>query len=282
MVTLQARDSIKMSSNEDDLINPVNKANHVVRSPLQETLSRNINELHPSSCINNGAIHERRMLQIDELEEWRTYDKEVQKQHHVESNERTNQFKVGDEVWLDKWTLKLPPQNSTLTERLLLRYSKSFHIELTARKRSFDSVIHRDHENTRYTITNTRGKSKALKRNYTSFIEYDPSVLHHLQAHLLEAHLRVSTTFLVQQVMWVLDEPGTITFFLGRLVRHMSVLEFGATLGLYTEEFMTAEDFLHLHRHIYYSPSRCWVKLTGGLTNYDASRSKATHLSPAL
>ncbi|PPR99259.1 hypothetical protein GOBAR_AA21398 [Gossypium barbadense] len=93
-----------------------------------ETLSRNINELHPSSCINNGAIHERRMLQIDELEEWRTYDKEVQKQHHVESNERTNQFKVGDEVWLDKWTLKLPPQNSTLTERLLLRYSKSFHI----------------------------------------------------------------------------------------------------------------------------------------------------------
>ncbi|PPS08251.1 hypothetical protein GOBAR_AA12385 [Gossypium barbadense] len=97
-----ARDSIEISSNENYLINSVNNTNHVVQSPLQETYLRSINEARSSSCTNNGTIHERRMLQIDELDECWTYSKEKQKQHHDKLNERTNQFKVGDRVWLDK------------------------------------------------------------------------------------------------------------------------------------------------------------------------------------
>ncbi|KAK5842143.1 hypothetical protein PVK06_004472 [Gossypium arboreum] len=97
-----------------------------------------------------------------------------------------------------------------------------------------------------------------------------------------ELTLKFGATFSVQQVMSVYDNPGTITFRLGRLVRHMNVSEFGATLGLYKEEFMSVEDFLQLHRHIYHSSSCYWTDLTGSLTNYDTSRSKATRLSPAL
>ncbi|KAK5834398.1 hypothetical protein PVK06_018276 [Gossypium arboreum] len=78
------------------------------------------------------------------------------------------------------------------------------------------------------------------------------------------------------------DEPGTIVFRLGGLVRHMSVLEFGASFGLYTEEFMTFENFVQLHRHIHYSPSCCWSDLTASTVPYDASRSKATSLPPTL
>ncbi|KAG8474591.1 hypothetical protein CXB51_031240 [Gossypium anomalum] len=85
---------------------------------LQEKLLRNINEPQSSSCTNNGTIHERRMLHIDKLDEWQTYGKKEQKQHHVKFNEM-NKFK-----------------------------------ELIVRKRSFDSVIHRDHVNTR-SLTHT-------------------------------------------------------------------------------------------------------------------------------
>lgn len=78
------------------------------------------------------------------------------------------------------------------------------------------------------------------------------------------------------------DESGTITFRVGGTVRHMSVPEFSVTLGLYIEEFMSAENFLRLHRHIHYSLSLCWVDLTTGTRPYDARCSKATSLPLAL
>ncbi|PPS18664.1 hypothetical protein GOBAR_AA01909 [Gossypium barbadense] len=62
----------------------------------------------------------------------------------------------------------------------------------------------------------------------------------------------------------------------------MSVLEFGAAMRLYTEEFMSTEDFLRLHRHIHHSPSCYWIDLTSSQTPYDPSRLKVTSLSPTL
>ncbi|KAK5846283.1 hypothetical protein PVK06_002566 [Gossypium arboreum] len=62
--------------------------------------------------------------------------------------------------------------------------------------------------------------------------------------------------------MIVHDEPGTISFKLGGLVRHMSIPKFGAAIGLYMEEFMSVEDFLRLHRHIHHSPSRSSEEFT--------------------
>ncbi|PPD94576.1 hypothetical protein GOBAR_DD08389 [Gossypium barbadense] len=57
----------------------------------------------------NRTPHEEQMLQIDELNEWRTHVKEKPKKHDEERKRRydehvdgMNQFKVGDKVLLDK------------------------------------------------------------------------------------------------------------------------------------------------------------------------------------
>ncbi|PPR99103.1 hypothetical protein GOBAR_AA21555 [Gossypium barbadense] len=97
-----------------------------------------------------------------------------------------------------------------------------------------------------------------------------------------ELTLEFCTTFHLQHVMNTHDEAGTITFILGGLVRHMSVSEFGATLGLYTEEFMSFEVFLHLHCHIHHSLFCCWTDLMVSTVPYDVSRSKLTSLPPTL
>ncbi|PPR85348.1 hypothetical protein GOBAR_AA35343 [Gossypium barbadense] len=97
-----------------------------------------------------------------------------------------------------------------------------------------------------------------------------------------ELTLEFCTTFHLQHVMNTHDEVGIITFRLGGLVRHMSVPEFGAALDIYTDEFIGADNFLQLHRHIHYSPLCCWTNLTTSQIRYDASHLKATSLSPTL
>ncbi|PPD77980.1 hypothetical protein GOBAR_DD25092 [Gossypium barbadense] len=66
-------------------------------------------EPHSSPCDKNRTTHEERMLQIDELDEWRTHVKEKSRIHdakpkrrHDEHVDGTNQFTVGDKVLLDK------------------------------------------------------------------------------------------------------------------------------------------------------------------------------------
>ncbi|KAK5771356.1 hypothetical protein PVK06_047556 [Gossypium arboreum] len=78
------------------------------------------------------------------------------------------------------------------------------------------------------------------------------------------------------------DDPRTVQFCLGGLVCQLSVLEFGIVLGLYTEEFMDDNELDTLHRHIHYSPSKCWKAFVLALATYDPSRSKASALTPSL
>ncbi|PPR94558.1 hypothetical protein GOBAR_AA26112 [Gossypium barbadense] len=78
------------------------------------------------------------------------------------------------------------------------------------------------------------------------------------------------------------DDPGTVQFHLGGLVRQLSVLEFCTTLGLYTEESMEENDLDTLNCHIRRSPSRCWDALVLGAATYNPSRSKASTLPPSL
>ncbi|PPS19031.1 hypothetical protein GOBAR_AA01524 [Gossypium barbadense] len=66
------------------------------------------------------------------------------------------------------------------------------------------------------------------------------------------------------------------------LVRQLSVPEFGAALGLYTEEFREQNDLDTLNRHIRYSPSKCWIALVPRSAIYDPSRTKASSLPPSL
>ncbi|PPR81833.1 hypothetical protein GOBAR_AA38881 [Gossypium barbadense] len=79
-------------------------------------------------------------------------------------------------------------------------------------------------------------------------------------------------------VMTNFDNPRTVQFYLSGLVRQLSIPEFGIALGLYTEEFIDEEDFDSLHRHIHYSPLKCWNTLVFPSATYNPSRSKASAL----
>ncbi|PPS16471.1 hypothetical protein GOBAR_AA04122 [Gossypium barbadense] len=68
-----------------------------------------------------------------------------------------------------------------------------------------------------------------------------------IESTYMELTLEFCSTFILQQVMTAHDELGTITFQLGGLVHQMSVPEFDAAMGLYTEEFISVENFLRLH-----------------------------------
>ncbi|PPS06679.1 hypothetical protein GOBAR_AA13970 [Gossypium barbadense] len=96
----------------------------------------------------------------------------------------------------------------------------------------------------------------------------------------LELTMELCSTFHLQTVMMNYDDPGTIQFCLGRLVRQLSIPEFGTTLGLYTEDFKEENDLDALNRHIHHSP--CWDALVPGSATYNPSRSKASALPPSL
>ncbi|KAK5842506.1 hypothetical protein PVK06_004873 [Gossypium arboreum] len=98
----------------------------------------------------------------------------------------------------------------------------------------------------------------------------------------LELTMELCSTFHLQTLMTNYDDPGTVQFHLGRLVRQLSILEFGTTLGLYMEEFMEENDLDTLNHHIHRSPSRCWDTLVLGAATYNPSRSKASTLPPSL
>ncbi|PPS19943.1 hypothetical protein GOBAR_AA00631 [Gossypium barbadense] len=85
-----------------------------------------------------------------------------------------------------------------------------------------------------------------------------------------------------QVVMTNNDDPSTIHFRLGSLVRTMSVPEFEIAQGLYTNEFMEEEDMNALPRNMHILPSLCWKALAPLSSTYDPSRSKASALAPSL
>ncbi|PPR96579.1 hypothetical protein GOBAR_AA24088 [Gossypium barbadense] len=79
----------------------------------------------------------------------------------------------------------------------------------------------------------------------------------------LELTMKLCSTFHLQTVMTNYDNPNTVQFCLGGLVRQLSILEFDAALGLYTEKFKEENDVHSLNHHIHRSPSRCWDALGG-------------------
>ncbi|PPR85812.1 hypothetical protein GOBAR_AA34879 [Gossypium barbadense] len=98
----------------------------------------------------------------------------------------------------------------------------------------------------------------------------------------LEITMEPCSTFHLQTVMTNYDDPGTVQFCLGGLVRQLSVPEFGKALGLYIVEFKEENDLHALNRHIHHFPSRCWDALVSGGATYNPSRSKASALPPSL
>ncbi|PPR97960.1 hypothetical protein GOBAR_AA22708 [Gossypium barbadense] len=78
------------------------------------------------------------------------------------------------------------------------------------------------------------------------------------------------------------DDPGTVQFHLGGLICQLSILEFGATLGLYTEEFREENELHALSHHIHFSPSKFCHNLAPSMASYNPSHSKASVLPPSL
>ncbi|PPS05282.1 hypothetical protein GOBAR_AA15380 [Gossypium barbadense] len=98
----------------------------------------------------------------------------------------------------------------------------------------------------------------------------------------VEITMELCSTFHLQTVMTNYDDPGTVQFRLGGLVRQLSILEFGAALGLYTEKFKEENELHALTRHIHFSPSKCWHTFAPSAASYNPSRSKALVLPPSL
>ncbi|PPS00319.1 hypothetical protein GOBAR_AA20350 [Gossypium barbadense] len=73
--------------------------------PRQETVEMSLKEVHESfSSSSRGPIHEDRRLQIEELDEWRTYKPRTHDKPKLCQNELNtfpHQLKVGDKVLLD-------------------------------------------------------------------------------------------------------------------------------------------------------------------------------------
>ncbi|PPR88256.1 hypothetical protein GOBAR_AA32432 [Gossypium barbadense] len=90
----------------------------------------------------------------------------------------------------------------------------------------------------------------------------------------LKLMIELCSTFHLQTVMTNYDDPGIVQFRLGGLVHQLSFPEFGAVLGLYTEEFKEENELHALTYHIHFSPSKYWHTLALGAASYNPSRSK--------
>ncbi|PPS02636.1 hypothetical protein GOBAR_AA18021 [Gossypium barbadense] len=108
-ITFEAHDSVRTSSDRDGFKSSVNFSDHVALPSLQENPRKKVIEPYSSQCNRHRTIYDERLLQLHELDEWRTQVKEKLKKHdekpkrlHDEHVDGTNQFKVGDKVLLDK------------------------------------------------------------------------------------------------------------------------------------------------------------------------------------
>ncbi|PPS12718.1 hypothetical protein GOBAR_AA07916 [Gossypium barbadense] len=260
----------------------------LVAEPRPETVvskcSKNIHK--PSN--NKKPIHEERMLQIEELDEWwthkpRKYDKP--KPRHDELNTSPNQLKVGDKVLLDaadpRITTSEPNEEIPLTVFSIFSYGT---VEVIHPKFGTFKILRARPLGVDRYIDWTTLEQVQLVDDVRALLTTDPWEVFFaiIEPTFLERTLELCLTFHVQDVITNFDDPGTVQFRLGSLVYQLSVPEFSIALGLYTEEFMEDNELNTLHRHIYYSPSKCWRALVPNSASYDPNRSKASALSPSL
>ncbi|PPS02746.1 hypothetical protein GOBAR_AA17916 [Gossypium barbadense] len=99
------------------------------REQLNAINEMNLKEVQePFSSRSRGPIHEDRMLQIEELDEWWTYKSRTHDKPKLRQNELNtfpNQLKVGDKVLLDAADPHIV--TTKLNEEILLRYLAFSH-----------------------------------------------------------------------------------------------------------------------------------------------------------
>ncbi|PPR95908.1 hypothetical protein GOBAR_AA24760 [Gossypium barbadense] len=211
---------------------------------MQERVLKNTYE--PCSNNNKRPIYEEQRLHIEELDEWRTQKLKTPVKPKLSQdnfNTSPNQLKVGDKVLLDV----VDPRIATLepNEEIPLTVLSIFLYGTV-------KVIH--------------PKFGIFKVNNTRLKPYVDKV----DSRDEECKLLVPPL------------PCRREFRLGGLVRQLSVPEFEIALGLHTEEFIDDNEFDTLHRHIHYSPSKCWKDLVPASATYNPSHSKVSALPPSL
>ncbi|PPR99096.1 hypothetical protein GOBAR_AA21570 [Gossypium barbadense] len=307
------------------------------------------------SSNSRGPVHEDRILEIEELDEWRTHklrthDKPKLRQNELDTS--PNQLKVGDKVLLDAVDPHIvtttPNEEIPLTVLSIFPFISvevshpkfdTFKINNTRLKPYFQI----DSRNKEYTMSSSQRKKSAVpvskKRKGASSSSGPTIEIHHpflqfpngpqeelfqillaqplvagrcidwaaveqvqladairallttdpwelffriIEPTYLELTMELCSTFHLQIVMTNYDDPGTVQFCLGGLVRQLSVPEFGEALCLYMEEFKEENELHTLNRHIHFSPSKCWHTLALSTASYNPSRSKASVLPPSL
>ncbi|KAK5785721.1 hypothetical protein PVK06_040332 [Gossypium arboreum] len=157
-ITLQACNSNNTSKIEGDCTNHLAKTNHIVQPSLQKIGWKNIHK--PSN--NKEPIHEERRLQIEELDEWRTYKlrkHDKPKPCHEKLNSSKNQLKVGEKVLLDAADPRIATSEPNKENPLMVisifpygtvevNHSKfgTFKVNGTRLKRYVDKIDSRDKE----------------------------------------------------------------------------------------------------------------------------------------
>ncbi|PPR89795.1 hypothetical protein GOBAR_AA30890 [Gossypium barbadense] len=205
------------------------------------------------SSSSRGYIHEDRRLQIEELDEWRTHKSRTHDKPKLCQNELNtfpHQLKVGDKVVLDAADSHIV--TTTPNEEIPLTVFSIF---------PFDTV--------------EVSHPKFVTFKVPCHLYEERKSLYLLSRNGRERHLS-------RTVITNYDDPGTVQFCQGKLICQLSVPEFGAALGLYTEEFKEENELHALTRHIYFYPSKCWHTLALGAASYNLSRSKASVLPPSL
>ncbi|PPR99345.1 hypothetical protein GOBAR_AA21322 [Gossypium barbadense] len=245
-----------------------------------------LKEAHESfSSTSRGTVHEDRRLQIEELDEWRMHKPRTPDKLKLRQNEpdtSPNQLKVGDKVLLD--TADPHIVTTTMNEEIPLTILSIFPlgtVEVSHPK--FDTfkahnVIFERKENHRTYFKEEEGSV------LFPLLTIDPWELFFgiIKLTYLELTMELCSMFHLQTIMTYYDNPSTVQFCLGGLIHQLSVPEFGAALGLYTEEFKEENELHALSRHIHFSPSKCWHTLVPNTASYNPSHSKASVLPPSL
>ncbi|PPS03109.1 hypothetical protein GOBAR_AA17553 [Gossypium barbadense] len=266
----------------------------------------------PCSRNDRGYIHEERRLWIEKPDEWqahkpRTHDKPKLCQNEFDTS--LNLLKIGDKVLLDVTDPHIvtttPNEEIPLTILSIFPFGMvevshprfgTFKVNNTRLKPYFDETdsrneeykllkpaspyngevpCHRQNERKPPYLLRKRGRECPLLRaqpqksvTLSHSLTLNCGLLHRLGCR------RTSKMAKGNRALLTTDPCG--------LIRQLSIPEFGAALGLYTEEFREENELHALSRHIHFSPSKCWHTLAPNTASYNLSRSKASVLPPSL
>ncbi|PPS15650.1 hypothetical protein GOBAR_AA04927 [Gossypium barbadense] len=245
-----------------------------------------LKEVHESFSSNSREpVHEDQRLQIEELEEWRTHKPRTPDKLKLcqnKPNTSLNQLKVGDKVLLDAANPHIV--TTTLNAEIPLTILSIFPFSMVEVSHPKFGTFKARPLIAGRCIDWDAIEQVQMAEAIRALLTTDPwkLVFGIIEPIYLELMMELYSTFHLQTVMTRYDDPSTVQFHLGGLILQLNVLEFGAALGLYMEEFREENELHALSRHKHFSPSKYWHTLAPSTASYNPIRSKASVFPPSL